>query len=125
MPKLTKLTIAATAIMLAIPPAVIAQDNAPELKPDPEIVDIFASADIDASGALNRDEFISFVVMKSDTGDTEYKAIKISGEYDNHFNTKDYNADGLLTSEELTPPVKEPTKHIVKPELEAPVDKPG
>ncbi|MEP3889516.1 MAG: hypothetical protein ABJN69_03555 [Hellea sp.] len=125
MPKLTKLTIAATAIMLAITPAAFAQDNTLEHKPEAQIVDIFASADVDGSGALDRDEFISFVVMKSDTGDTDYKAIKISGEYDNHFNTKDYNADGLLTSEELTPPVKEPSKHIVKPEMEAPVDKPG
>ena len=125
MPKLTKLTIAATAIMLAISPAAFAQDNSPDLTPETQIVDIFASADIDASGALDRDEFISFVVMKSDTGDTEYKAIKISGEYDNHFNTKDYNADGLLTTEELTPPVKAPSKHMEKPEGEARTDKPG
>lgn len=125
MPKLTKLTIATTALMLAITPAAFAQDDTPELKPEAQIVDIFTSADIDADGALDRDEFISFVVMKSDTGDMDYKAIKISGEYDNHFNTKDYNADGLLTSEELTTPVKEPSKDVVKPEMEAPVDEPG
>lgn len=125
MPKLTKLTIAATAILLATSPAAFAQDKNPELKPEAPIVDIFASADVDASGALDRDEFISFVAMKSDTGDTEYKAIKISGAYDNHFNTRDYNADGLLTSKELTPAIKEPSKHIEKPEGEAPGDKTG
>lgn len=125
MPKLTKLTIATTALILAAGSVAFAQDDTPEMKPETQKVDIFTSADIDADGALDRDEFISFVVMKSDTGDVDYKAVKISGEYDNHFNTKDYNADGLLTAEELTAPVKEHSDDVVKPDIEAPVNEPG
>jgi len=101
MPKLSKLSITITALMLAVSPTAFAQDDTPELTPEVQTVDSFTSADIDSDGALDRDEFVSFVVMKSDEGDADYKAIKISGEYDNHFNTKDYNADGLLTAEEL------------------------
>jgi hypothetical protein len=110
MPKLTKLTITTTALILVSAPFAFAQDDTPDLKSEMQSVDIFTSADIDADGALDRDEFISFVVMKSDTGDTDYKAVKISGEYDNHFNTKDYNADGLLTAEELMAPAEDAKK---------------
>lgn len=119
MPKLTKLSIATAALMLATASAAFAQDDTPELMPETQIVDSFTSADIDADGALDRDEFISFVVMKSDEGDADYKSIKISGEYDNHFNTKDYNADGLLTAEELKMPAAD--EH----EKETPLDEPG
>jgi len=124
MPKLTKLSLATAALVLAVAPAAIAQDDKPELTPDVQIVDAFASADIDADGALDRDEFVSFVVIKSDAGDLDYKAMKLSGEYDDHFNTKDYNADGLLTAEELTT-VKNHSDDTVKPEMDAPIDEPG
>jgi len=124
MPKLTKLSLATATLVLAVAPAAIAQDDTPELTPDVQIVDAFASADIDADGALDRDEFVSFVVIKSDAGDLDYKAMKLSGEYDDHFNTKDYNADGLLTAEELTA-VKNHSDDTVKPEMDAPIDEPG
>lgn len=123
MPKLTKLSIATATIILAISPAAFAQDDTPEMTPDVETVDSFTSADIDADGALDRDEFISFVIMKSDEGDADYKSVKISGEYDNHFNTKDYNADGLLTAEELKSPVDDETEVIT--EEDVPTDEPG
>ena len=74
--KLTKLTIATTTLLLAISPAAFAQDDARNIAPDIQIVDSFISADIDADGALDRDEFVSFVVMKSDEGDADYKSIK-------------------------------------------------
>ncbi len=119
MPKLTKLHIAKALLILAISPAAFAQDDTPKIMPEIQIVDSFASADIDADGALDRDEFVSFVVMKSDEGDAEFKSIKISGEYDNHFNTKDYNADGLLTAQELK------TAVVDEPENKAPIDEPG
>jgi len=122
MPKLTKLSIAATALMLAAAPTAFAQDDTPEMTPDTQVADVFTSADIDADGALDRDEFISYVVMKSDAGDADYSSIKLSGEYDNHFNTRDYNADGLLTVEELKGPYSE---DVVEPEMEAPIDEPG
>lgn len=125
MPKLTKLTAATATLMLAICPAAFAQDAAPEMTPEAQAVSTFTSADVDADGALDRDEFISFVVMESDAGDLDYKAIKISGDYDNHFNTKDYNADGLLTEEELTAPVKDDSEDVAEPDMEAPIDEPG
>jgi len=68
---------------------------------EPAIIDAFTAADSNADGALNREEFTAFVLVKADSGDLDYKGVKLSGEYDNHFNTKDYNADGLLTAEEL------------------------
>ena len=101
MPKLIKLSIATAALMLAVSPTAFAQDDTPDVTAKVQTVDAFASADIDADGALDRNEFVSFVVMKSDEGITDYSSIKLSGEYDDHFNTKDYNADGLLTAEEL------------------------
>lgn len=125
MPKLTKLTIASAALIMAVPSAVFAQDTMPETVPAAEVVDIFTAADVDADGALDRDEFISFVMMKSDAGDIDYKSIKISGDYDNHFNTKDYNADGLLTEEELKSSVKTHSNDMEKPDMEAPIDEPG
>jgi len=125
MPKLTKLSLATAALILAVTPTAFAQSDTAEVAPEAQVVDIFTSADIDADGALDRDEFVSFVVMKSDAGDADYKAVKLSGDYDNHFNTKDYNADGLLTSEELTVPDEDPSKDMMKSDEEAPVDEPG
>ena len=125
MPKLTKLSIATAALMLAVTSAAFAQDDTPDMVPDAQVVDTFTSADVDADGALDRDEFVSFVVMKSDAGDADYSSIKLSGEYDNHFNTKDYNADGLLTAEELSAPVEGHSKDKPKADMEAPVDEPG
>ena len=112
MPKSTHLTMAATAFVLAASTAGFAQDETVDARPAPVIkqVDIFTSADIDADGALDRDEFVSFVVMTSDAGDPDYSSIKLAGTYDDHFNTKDYNADGLLTAEELKPFAADPEK---------------
>lgn len=123
MPKLSKLSLITSAFMLAIPTAAFAQDDIPEMTPEVQTIDSFTSADIDADGVLDRDEFVSFVVMKSDEGEADYKAIKISGEYDNHFNTKDYNADGLLTVEELKLPEEDESE--VMSEDEAVTDEPG
>jgi len=64
MPKLSKLSITITALMLAVSPTAFAQDDTPELTPEVQTVDSFTSADIDSDGALDRDEFVSFVVMK-------------------------------------------------------------
>lgn len=123
MPKLSQMSAIAATITLALSPAVIAQDDTAEITPEVAVVDVFTSADIDADGALSREEFISFVIMKSDQGDADYKSIKISGEYDDHFNTKDYNADGLLTAEELKPPVADDESLIS--EEDTTVDEPG
>ena len=120
---LTKLTLTASVFAVATTSTAFAQDTAEPMTKAPAVVDIFTAADVDADGALDRDEFISFVVMKSDAGDADYSAVKISGEYDNHFNTKDYNADGLLTAEEVKAPVEKPAEtpemdDATSPELE-------
>ncbi len=116
----TKLTLTATATALALvaAPTAQAQDKEPILEPELQAVDIFTSADIDADGALDRDEFISFVVMKSDANDADYSAIKLSGAYDEHFNVKDHNADGLLTAEELSSSVSDDGLETEDPEME-------
>ena len=123
MPKLTKLSIATAALMLATTPVCFAQDDTSEMSSETQSIDSFTAADIDADGALSRDEFVSFVVMKSDEGDAKYKSIKISGEYDNHFNTKDYNADGLLTADELK--VLRAEDSEMQPKPNSSVDEPG
>lgn len=99
-----KIIYLSTLIVLSSGAYASAQDADPIMdKPvmDAPVVDAFAAADTNTDGALDRDEFVAFVVAKADAGDIDYKGVKLSGEYDNHFNTKDYNADGLLTAEEL------------------------
>ena len=122
MPKLTKLSIATAALMLAVSSTAFAQDDTPDVTAKVQTVDAFTSADVDADGALSRDEYVSFVVMKSDEGDADYSSIKLSGEYDNHFNTKDYNADGLLTAEELKLAVNDELR--IMPKEESSTDEP-
>lgn len=123
--KLTKLTLAASIFAVATTSAAFAQDTAEPMSDAPKAVDIFTAADVDADGALDRDEFISFVVMKSDAGDADYSAVKISGEYDNHFNTKDYNADGLLTVEEVKSPMDKPAETPKSDDATSPELEPG
>ena len=101
MPNSTKLTLTVIALTLAFSAPVFAQEKSSKMPSDVQVKDIFISADIDKDRALNRDEFISYVVMAAENGFADYATIKLSGDYDNHFNTKDYNADGLLTAEEL------------------------
>lgn len=113
---LTKLTLAATTLMLAAATSTYAQDEAPVMRLDVKTVDVFTSADVDADDALDRDEFVSFVVMQSDAGYADYSAIKLSGAYDDHFNMKDSNADGLLTAEELSPSVSVDVPETEEPE---------
>jgi len=122
---MTKTTIVATAMLFAATPAVFAQDAEPEVSPPVETVDVFTAADVDADGALDRDEFVSYVVMQSDAGDVDYTGLKLSGEYDNAFNTKDYNADGLLSAEELTMPEGDDAIETPEPSVEESVDEAG
>ena len=123
MPNLTKLFIATATLMLAICSTAFAQDDTPDVTAKVQTPNAFTSADINADGALDRDEFVSFVVMKSEEGYADYSSIKLSGEYDNHFNTTDYNADGLLTAEELKMPTDD--KRDVMSEEKTLTDEPG
>lgn len=125
MPKLTKLSISTAALMLALIPTAFAQDNTPDVTAKVQTVDPFTSADIDADGALDRNEFVSFVVIKSDEGAADYSSIKLSGKYDDHFDSKDYNADGLLTAEELKVSAEASDKSKQEGESESMIDEPG
>ncbi len=100
MQTIKKIIALSSAILMASSAYACAQDAEPVME-EPVVINAFTAADIDADGALSRDEFVAFVVLKADAGDVDYKGVKLSGEYDNAFNTKDYNADGLLTAEEL------------------------
>lgn len=62
---------------------------------------VFMDTDINKDGTLDRDEFVAFAATKAQKGDEHYRALVVSGDYDNQFNTLDYNADGVLDLEEI------------------------
>ena len=61
----------------------------------------FAVADINQDGALDRDEFVSFAVIKSDAGDEDFRAIVSMGKFDEKFAVHDHDADGHITVDEM------------------------
>ncbi len=63
--------------------------------------DMFRSADTDADQTLNREEFVSFALMKASAGDSYFSMIREKGAYESAFNTHDGNADGQLSETEL------------------------
>ena len=65
---------------------------------------VFMDTDINKDGGLDRDEFVAFAATKAEKGDEHYRALIVSGDYDNQFNTLDYNADGALSLEEIKRP---------------------
>lgn len=65
--------------------------------------DMFRSADTDADQTLNREEFVSFALMKASAGDSYFSMIREKGAYETAFNTHDGNADGQLSETELDP----------------------
>ncbi len=65
---------------------------------------IFMDTDINKDGSLDREEFVAFAATKAQKGDEHYRALVVSGDYDNQFNTLDYNADGVLSLEEIKRP---------------------
>lgn len=85
-------------------PACAQYDNTGDVKTDTIIVataaENFESADIDQSGTLDQDEFVSFAVMRAKAGDEAYKGTIMSGEYDVTFTSTDTNADGAISLEE-------------------------
>ena len=68
---------------------------------DTVTVDHFVTSDINADGALDRAEYEAFVAAKSEAGDADAAELAEAGDYDVEFMTKDVNADGLLTEDEL------------------------
>jgi len=61
----------------------------------------FVVADINQDGSLDRDEFVSFAVIKSDAGNDKFRAIVTSGEFDKKFAVHDHDADGKITAAEM------------------------
>jgi len=60
--------------------------------------EMFNESDIDKNGGLDREEFVEYATAQSKAG------LILSGDFDNQFNSYDYNADGLLTVEEMKIP---------------------
>lgn len=72
------------------------------MDPTPTVQDTaFLSADINANGELDREEFVSYAVMKADEGEKDYTEVRESGSYDDAFDIHDTNADGALSPEEV------------------------
>lgn len=90
--------------LLAVPAALIAT---PALAGETEMStaqtpqEVFTSVDLDESGDLSRDEFVSYAVTLADTGDSDYKGIVLSGGYDDAFTAKDADASGTISLAEL------------------------
>ena len=65
---------------------------------------MFSESDIDKDGLLDRDEFVAYAAAQSQAGDKLFGGLLLSGDFDNQFNAYDYNADGILTAEEMKAP---------------------
>lgn len=76
----------------------------------------FVVADINQDGGLDRDEFVSFVVIKSDAGNEDYRTIVTTGKFDEKFAVHDHDADGQITVDEMG---------LVKEDGEVMIDKPA
>lgn len=106
----TQHTILTTLSILAVTAigasSILAQDEALPLNADIgfEANYVFMDTDINKDGSLDREEFVAFAATKAQKGDEHYRALIVSGEYDAQFNTLDYNADGVLSLEEMKLP---------------------
>jgi len=65
---------------------------------------IFTESDLNKDGGLDREEFVDYAIAQAKTGDGDFRALILSGDYDNKFNRYDYNADGILTVQEMKLP---------------------
>jgi len=104
MPKLTMKTLLITAAIGAVSTPSMAQITKvtePVNVPTRVIDADFVIADINEDGSLDRDEFVSFAVIKSDAGHDKYRAIVASGQFDKTFAVHDHNADGKITANEM------------------------
>ena len=96
----TMMTLTAAALLAA--PALAQDDAEPILDTSPDTVATdFSAADLDQDGALNSDEFVTFAVMRAESGEADYKDLVLGGEYNDKFTMHDADASGGLTLEEL------------------------
>lgn len=97
---LTTLTIAA---LFAAPAFAQDADSGSILDTSPGTVEAdFTSADLDQDGSLNADEFVTFAVMRAESGDEAFKDVVMGGEYDATFKAHDADASGGIEMTELT-----------------------
>lgn len=97
-----KTLITMTAAALFAAPAFAQDDAAPLLDTSPDTMATdFAAADLDQDGALNSDEFVTFAVMRAESGESDYTDLVLGGEYEAKFTMHDADASGGLTVEEL------------------------
>lgn len=76
--------------------------NAQEAEVEPTVQDTnFLAADINANGELDREEFVSFAVMKAAEGHKDFVLVRENGSYDDAFDQHDSNADGVFSPDEL------------------------
>lgn len=61
----------------------------------------FNAADLDQDSALNADEFVSFAVMRAESGEAAYADLVLSGDYETTFAAHDADASGTLSAQEL------------------------
>ncbi|RKQ68867.1 hypothetical protein DES40_1642 [Litorimonas taeanensis] len=67
-----------------------------------DAMDMFASADVNADKSLDREEFVTFALLKAGAGDSYFSMIREKGAYDSAFNTHDADANARLDKEELS-----------------------
>jgi hypothetical protein len=80
----------------------------------------FMAADVNTDGKLDRDEFLVFVSVKADNGDTALAAVRDTGEYDTAFAQMDVDADGKLSHAEAVPASIEEKPAVEEPKWEEP-----
>lgn len=96
----TLMTITVAALLAS---SALAQDDvAPILEEAPRTIEAdFSASDLDQNGALNSDEFVTFSVMRAESGEDGYKDLVLGGEYGAKFNMEDADASGGLTLNEV------------------------
>lgn len=76
--------------------------SAQEAEVKPTLQDTnFLAADINANGELDREEFVSFAVMKAAEGHKEFVLVRENGSYDDAFDKYNSNDDDAIIPDEL------------------------
>lgn len=88
----------------------IGQDNLKQT-----LNDDFTTADLDQSGDLNADEFVSFAIRRADNGDESFKDLVLGAEYRDSFEAYDTDESGGVDLLEVFPHNSAPTSLIEEP----------
>lgn len=91
----------AAAALLAMP-AIAQDDVTSQIEEAPRTIKAdFSASDLDQDGALSSDEFVTFSVMRAESGVDGYKDLVLGGEYSAKFTMQDADASGDLTLSEV------------------------